>query len=134
MKVRVRLDERTYVVEIEDPNTEPVVAIVDGQRLELWPEGSQRLPKVGAASPAPAPFSAEREVRAPIPGVILSVAVQPGASVAPGQELCVLEAMKMRNPICAGRAGVIHAVHVSPGSHVQHREVLMEFAADAASA
>jgi len=132
MKVRVRIDERTYVVEIEDPNAEPVVAIVDGQRLELWPEGAQRLPKVGGGIPVAATFSAEREVRAPIPGVILSVAVESGASVTLGQELCVLEAMKMRNPICAGRAGVIQAVHVSPGSHVQHREVLMEFAAEAA--
>lgn len=134
MKVRVRIDERTYEVDIEDPNAEPVVAIVDGQRIELWPESGQRLPKVGGGSAVPPPFSAEREVRAPIPGVILSVAVQPGASVAPGQELCVLEAMKMRNPISAGRAGIIQAVHVSPGAHVQHRQVLMEFAADAASA
>jgi biotin carboxyl carrier protein len=132
MKVRVRIEDRTYVVEIEDPNAEPVVAIVDGQRFELWPETGQRLPEVGGASPSPAPFSADREVHAPIPGVILSVAVQPGASVTPGQELCVLEAMKMRNPICAGRAGVIQAVHISPGTHVQHRQVLMEFAAEAA--
>lgn len=133
MKVRVRIDARTFEVEIEDPNAEPVVAIVDGQRIELWPETGQRLPEVGGGSVAPASFSAEREVRAPIPGVILSVAVQPGASVAPGQELCVLEAMKMRNPISAGRSGVIQAVHISPGAHVQHRQVLMEFAADAAS-
>ncbi|MBM3123224.1 MAG: acetyl-CoA carboxylase biotin carboxyl carrier protein subunit, partial [Chloroflexi bacterium] len=111
-----------------------VVAIVDGQRIELWPESGQRLPKVGGGNAAPPPFNAEREVRAPIPGVILSVAVQPGASVTPGQELYVLEAMKMRNPISAGRAGIIQAVHVSPGAHVQHRQVLMEFAVDAASA
>lgn len=133
MKVRVRIGEDTYVVEIEDPNAEPVVAMVDGQRLELWPEAGQRLPEVGGGSAAPAPHSADRQVRAPIPGVILSVAVQAGATVTPGQELCVLEAMKMRNPICAGRAGVIQAVHVSPGSHVQHRQVLIEFAAEAAS-
>ncbi len=133
MKVRVRIDERTFEVDIEDPNAEPVVAIVDGQRIELWPESAQRLPTVGGGSAAPTPFSAEREVRAPIPGVILSVAVQPGTSVTPGQELCVLEAMKMRNPISAGRAGIIQAVHVIPGAHVQHRQVLMEFAADAAS-
>ena len=88
-----------------------------------------------AAAPAPLqPFSTDREVRAPIPGVILIVAVQPGASVTPGQELCVLEAMKMRNPICAGRAGVIQTVHVTAGKHVQHREVLMEFADHAGEA
>jgi biotin carboxyl carrier protein len=128
MKVRVRVEDRTYVVEIEDPHAAPVVATVDGHRYELWPEDGQRLPATAAASGALQPFSIEREVRAPIPGVILSVAVQSGARVTPGQELCVLEAMKMRNPICAGRHGVIQTVHVVPGKHVQHREVLMEFA------
>lgn len=134
MKVRVRIEQRTFVVEIEDPNAEPVVAVVDGQRLELWPEVGPSPQVVTGTPVAPAPFSPEREVRAPIPGVILSVAVRPGASVSPGQELCVLEAMKMRNPICAGRPGVIQTVHISPGAHVQHREVLMEYAADAPAA
>jgi len=130
MKVRVRIDDRTYVVDIEDPSSEPVVATVDGQRFELWPEDAQRLPELATSTGSTQPFSADREVRAPIPGVILTVAVQPGASVSPGQELCVLEAMKMRNPICAGRAGIIQAIHVAPGTHVRHREVLMEFADD----
>ena len=128
MKVRVRIEDRTYVVEIEDPQAAPVVATVDGHRYELWPEDGPRLPDAAAASGAMQPFSTEREVRAPIPGVILTVAVQPGTSVTPGQELCVLEAMKMRNPICSGRAGIIQTVHVTAGKHVQHREVLMEFA------
>ena len=128
MNVRVRIDDRTYVVDIEDPAAVPVVATVDGQRFELWPDEGQRPPGVGTAPGTTEPFSAEREVRAPIPGVILTVAVQPGAWVSPGQELCVLEAMKMRNPICAGRAGVIQAIHVTPGAHVRQREVLMEFA------
>jgi glutaconyl-CoA/methylmalonyl-CoA decarboxylase subunit gamma len=133
MKVRVRIEDRTYVVEIEDPQAAPVVATVDGHRYELWPEDGPRLPDA-APSGALQAFSTEREVRAPIPGVILSVAVQSGASVTPGQELCVLEAMKMRNPICAGRAGVIQTVHVTVGKHVQHREVLMEFADQAGEA
>jgi biotin carboxyl carrier protein len=129
MKVRVRIDDRMYVVDIEDPQAEPVIAIVEGHRYELWPEEISRLPEPVTTSEAAQPFTTEREVRAPLPGVIISVSVQPGASVSLGQELCVLEAMKMRNPICAGRSGVIEAVHVVPGKHVQHREVMMEFAA-----
>lgn len=128
MKVRVRIDDRTYVVDIEDPQAEPVIAVVDGHRYELWPEEASRLSQLSPASEGTPSLSTEREVRAPIPGVILSVSVKPGDPVTPGQELCVLEAMKMRNPISAGRAGVIESVHVSPGQHVQHREVMMEFA------
>lgn len=128
MKVRVRIDDRTYVVDIEDPQAEPVIAVVDGHRYELWPEEASRLSQPSPASEGTAALSTEREVRAPIPGVILSVSVKPGDPVTPGQELCVLEAMKMRNPISAGRGGVIGSVHVAPGQHVQHREVMMEFA------
>jgi len=116
------------VVDIEDPQAEPVIAFVDGHRYELWPEEVIRLHEPRATSEAAQPFTAEREVRAPIPGVILSVSVKPGDTVSLGQELCVLEAMKMRNPICAGRSGVIETVHVVAGKHVQHREVMMEFA------
>jgi glutaconyl-CoA/methylmalonyl-CoA decarboxylase subunit gamma len=129
MKVRVRIEDRTYVVDIEDPQAEPVIAVVDGHRYELWPEEASRLPEASTTSETPQPFTTEREVRAPIPGVILFVSVNPGDRVTLGQELCVLEAMKMRNPICAGRSGVIETVHVVPGKHVQHREVMMEFAA-----
>jgi glutaconyl-CoA/methylmalonyl-CoA decarboxylase subunit gamma len=128
MKVRVRIDDRTYVVDIEDPQAEPVIAIVDGHRYELWPEEAPALREPDTTSEMAPPFTTEREVRAPLPGVVVSVSVQPGASVTVGQELCVLEAMKMRNPICAGRAGVIASVHVTPGKHVQHRETIMEFA------
>jgi len=128
MKVRVRIDDRTYVVDIEDPQAEPVIALVDGHRYELWPEEVSRLTQPSPASEAAPSLSTEREVRAPIPGVIISVSVKPGDSVTPGQGLCVLEAMKMRNPISAARGGVIESVHIAPGQHVQHREVMMEFA------
>ncbi len=70
---------------------------------------------------------AEGAVRAPIPGVIVSVAVQPGQAVTVGQELCVLEAMKMKNVIRAPRAGVIAAVRVAVGQTVKHKDVLVEY-------
>ena len=69
-----------------------------------------------------------KALRAPIPGIIIKVTVQAGAEVTYGQELCVLEAMKMNNLIRAPRAGTIAAVHVSEGKHVKHGDLLMEFA------
>jgi biotin carboxyl carrier protein len=69
-----------------------------------------------------------KAVRAPIPGVIVSIGVQPGDEVTAGQELCVLEAMKMNNAIRASRAGQVATVYVSVGQHVKHHEVLIEYA------
>ncbi len=84
-------------------------------------------PGAEAAEAAPAPGGAHRVVRAPLPGVIISLAVSPGALVSVGQELCVLEAMKMKNPIRATRAGTIKIVHVTVGQTVKHHDPLIEY-------
>ncbi|MGI5835340.1 MAG: biotin/lipoyl-containing protein [Chloroflexota bacterium] len=76
-------------------------------------------PAAPAAQPAPAAAPAAGEtVTAPLPGKVLSVAVKPGDVVKPGDELCVIEAMKMGNSIKAQRAGTIKDVLVSPGQSV----------------
>jgi biotin carboxyl carrier protein len=64
---------------------------------------------------------------APLPGVVASIAVHPGTVTSIGQELCVLEAMKMKNAIRAGRAGRIAAVHISVGQHVRHNDPLVDY-------
>jgi biotin carboxyl carrier protein len=66
-------------------------------------------------------------VRAPIPGVIVSIVVNVGEAVNVGQELCVLEAMKMKNSIRATRAGQIATIHVNIGQQVKHNEPLVEY-------
>ncbi len=68
-----------------------------------------------------------KAVLAPIPGVIIAVSVKVGDSVSFGQELCILEAMKMKNVIRATRSGKIGAIHVAIGDQVKHSQMLMEF-------
>lgn len=150
MKYTVRIGERQFTVEIADPHARPIRATVEGDTFEIWPEPSTdvahvvttttaqpglppsplKQPQVAAAAPpaSPTASSNSHSVLAPIPGVIVSVAVQAGASVQAGQELCVLEAMKMRSPIRSPRAGVIAAVRVAVGQQVKHRDVLVEYA------
>jgi biotin carboxyl carrier protein len=67
-------------------------------------------------------------VRAPIPCVITAVDVHAGSEVSAGQQLCVLEAMKMNNSIRASRAGRISVVDINIGQHIKHPDVLIEFA------
>ncbi len=62
-----------------------------------------------------------------MPGKVLAVRVQAGDSVAFGQELCVLEAMKMEQHIRAPRDGVIATVDVTPGEIVMHGQVLFTY-------
>lgn len=72
------------------------------------------------------PRSGDTRIKAPIPGLISRVLVQPGQVVEAGQPVIVLEAMKMENEIHAGAAGTVSAVHVTPGQIVPRGEVLVE--------
>lgn len=68
------------------------------------------------------------EVRAQMPGKIISLLVQPGVEVAAGQSLLVIEAMKMQNELKSPKSGVVSKLHVSEGETVpaNHRLVVVE--------
>jgi len=65
------------------------------------------------------------ELRAPIPGRVVSVAVAEGDEVKAGQPLVILEAMKMENQICAEGPGRVERVLVAPGVTVDGGQVLV---------
>ena len=65
-------------------------------------------------------------VRAPMPGLVLSIAVEPGQPVSKGMGLAVLEAMKMENELRAEHDGTVKAVHVAPGDAVGKNDLLLE--------
>ena len=146
MRIRINVDDRSFDVEIENIHARPILATVEGQTFEVWPEQGAAAPMPAATPPRPAtpppprptrrmsgeeaaaPQRARKAIYAPIPGLIDSVAARPGEVVAAGQEMCVLEAMKMKNIIRAPRAGQIAAVCVSVGQHVKHNDLLFEYA------
>jgi biotin carboxyl carrier protein len=146
MNYKVKIAGRVFEVQIAGLNARPVIAKVDGIEIEVWPEepgsadpaASQSVQKPGLqplspSQPGRQPAAATGDslikvVRAPIPGVIVSISVQPGSEVSTGQELCVLEAMKMKNTIRSTRSGKIASVSMQIGQHVKHHDVLMEYA------
>ncbi len=67
-------------------------------------------------------------VLAPMPGLVSGVAVAPGAAVAEGDRLVVLEAMKMEHVLRAPRDGVVEAVGVAEGAQVEAGAVLIRLA------
>jgi propionyl-CoA carboxylase alpha chain len=67
-------------------------------------------------------------VMSPMPGTLISYAVKEGDSVEIGQELCIVEAMKMQNIIRAPRQGVIGKCRVDANSSLRADEIILEFA------
>ena len=98
--------------------------------LEDLEEGQAPAPVAAApaAAPAPAPVAAPagagEQVKSPMPGNILSVNVNVGDTVAEGQVLMILEAMKMENEIMAPKAGKVTSVNVQKGATVESGTLL----------
>ncbi len=66
-------------------------------------------------------------LKAPMPGLVVRVEVQPGQAVVEGQGVVVLEAMKMENELRASAAATVAAVRVAPGAAVEKGDVLVEY-------
>ncbi|XP_073899146.1 propionyl-CoA carboxylase alpha chain, mitochondrial isoform X3 [Castor canadensis] len=65
-------------------------------------------------------------LRSPMPGVVVAFSVKPGDMVAEGQEICVIEAMKMQNSMTAGKTGKVKSVHCKAGDTVGEGDLLVE--------
>jgi glutaconyl-CoA/methylmalonyl-CoA decarboxylase subunit gamma len=143
MKITVKINDSSYDVEVGDINARPVLATLNGESYEVWPESAAvetstpaEVKTSEAKPPAPVARNAavsqpggdtSKAILAPLPGVIISIAVKAGDAIAVGQEACVLEAMKMKNSIKSTRSGKISAVRINQGDHVQHGQILFEF-------
>lgn len=67
-----------------------------------------------------------KDVKAPMPGLVLNILVKVGQEVQKGDPLLILEAMKMENVIKSPGAGVLKAIHVTKGAAVDKGALLME--------
>ena len=68
-----------------------------------------------------------KEVRSPMPGLVVDIAVSPGQQVEIGDPLLILEAMKMENEIRSPFAGLVKAVKVAVGQAVELDQLLIVF-------
>lgn len=146
-KLQIKVNGKAYTVEVGSLAESPINVTVNGQpyvveinndavtnvtRAESPPALQNSTRTVSAASPvAPASISPAaanaKTIIAPMPGEIVELFVQPGDQVSAGQELCSLEAMKMKNAIRSPREGTIAAVEVQTGQKVAHGTVLVTF-------
>ena len=100
---------------------------MDGWRVEIEVESERRASLRDRASRGRAASAqgGPTEVHAIIPGVVVSVSVVPGDAVVAGQQLLVVEAMKMQNELRAPRDGVILRVGVGAGQTIEVGDLML---------
>ncbi|XP_067116146.1 propionyl-CoA carboxylase alpha chain, mitochondrial [Osmerus mordax] len=87
---------------------------------------SKQAAALSSYMPEKVPEDTSSLLRSPMPGSVVAVSVKPGDTVAEGQEICVIEAMKMQNSMTAARTAKVKSVHCKPGETVGEGDLLVE--------
>lgn len=136
-KFKFSISGNTYDIEVKE--FEKNVALVEVNGTQYTVELQQEIQKTKTPTliRAEVPVSggdkiekresgASTPVLAPLPGTILEIFVKPGDVVKKGQNLLLMEAMKMENKIQSEKDGVVESVRVNRGSSVLQGDVLIE--------
>lgn len=136
---KYKINGNTYNVSIGDIDDSVAQVEVNGVPYKVELEKAQAVKVVSAPRPSAAPRTESgnkviskpsvsggaNAVKAPLPGVVLSVNVKEGDTVKAADTVIVLEAMKMENAIHAGRDGKIKSINVKQGDSVLQDDVLI---------
>jgi biotin carboxyl carrier protein len=114
-------DERCELLARRDGQTVDIALRGVGFQAEVMDETHARLAQVAAARGG---GHVRRDLKAPMPGLVVKVLVQPGQEVTPGQPLVVLQAMKMENELSLPHGGTVSQVGVAEGQTVEAGQVL----------
>jgi len=125
---RFRLDEAapgTFVLQ-NGTRVETFHCVRDGDEVHLFWRGEVYRLREEKERARPATRGAAGGLEAPMPGKVIAVRVSPGQAVTKGEELVVVEAMKMENALRAPRAGTVRSVAVRVGDMVSPGVVLVD--------
>lgn len=140
----VKIDGKILEVDFESVSGQPVYSlIIDGKSHEgyVYPdEGNWQVLLRGRLYQASVEDEREKRLRAaggdvseggefhlkaPMPGMVVTIHVAEGESVQKGQVLLILESMKMQNELKSPKDGVIHRIRIKPGETVEQKQALL---------
>jgi 3-methylcrotonyl-CoA carboxylase alpha subunit len=132
-------ESRTYAVRVRAQSGPDITLEIDGHVLrvtameaqpeEWWAHVAGETLCLTRRSPLPLPGMSRASndaLTAPMPGQVVGMLVREGQTVAAGDPLMILEAMKMEHTIRAPHDGVVSAIHYQPGDQVRAAAVLLD--------
>lgn len=126
-RLHMLLEDKSYTVELLnfDVDTKTYTLKVNGQKhtVVVKDRFDLLLEQMGMSAAATNKLN---EIKAPMPGLVLKVLVEPGAEFKKGDALLVLEAMKMENILKAPAEGTAREIVVKPGDKVEKNQVLVK--------
>jgi biotin carboxyl carrier protein len=141
----ISVDGRVLAVDFNPVSGQPVYSLlVDGQSVEAYVYPGEekwevllmgrqfqvmvedeRDKRLRAAAGGSISETGEYHLKAPMPGMVVSILVEEGQKIEKGQVMLILESMKMQNELKSPRAGTVGRLRVKPGESVEQRQTLL---------
>jgi len=124
-KFHVLEGNQSYQVEIIESDLKKITVEVNGNKYDVNIKDSydQLVKKLGFATVNNQKL---KNIKAPMPGLIIDILVEPGQEVQKGDQLLILEAMKMENVLKSEGEGIVKEVLFTKGSAVDKGQVIIE--------
>ena len=128
--MKIRVEKKWYNIEVDSISSDSAVVLVDGERFEVKLEDVGKTSELIEEVSGPISNSVGmrtdnyKEFKSPMPGTIISILVQTGDDVSQGQDICVLESMKMQQTLKSDMAGTIMGTSVSQDDQVLDGDVI----------
>lgn len=142
---QITIDGVTHDIDFEPLSEQPVFSLlIDGKSFEglilsteegwqVLLQGSlhtiqvedERERRLRAAAGEGQVQETEYHLKAPMPGLVISIPIEDGTQVAQGDVLVILESMKMQNELKSPRDGVVSRIRVAPGDSVDPKQIIL---------
>lgn len=121
-------NDKSYTVEVLDKNTttKQVKLKINGSvyEVQLKDKFDELLLSMGIDTTS---AKKEKDLKAPMPGLVIDVMVKPGDEITENQPLLILEAMKMENVLKSTIDGTVKSVKIEKTNTVEKNQILIEF-------
>ena len=128
--VRVKIENVWYLVEILDIESNPAKVLVDGIPVDVKIQEKSKIEKLENSNQKNEdennPHSGKKQFKSPMPGTIISFSIKDGDTIITGDQVCILEAMKMQQSLKAELSGIVKKINFQPGAQVATDDILVE--------
>jgi biotin carboxyl carrier protein len=134
-RMRLKVNGEWFSVEVGDPYQSPVEVSVDGETYMVemgvadngsMPTVRRQAPKVDQPGLRGITEGDERVIRCPLPGKVVSISLTKGQAVEAGDEICVLESMKMEQSVRMAKAGTVKNIKIKVEQSINAGSTLIE--------
>ena len=126
--LKVKVGDRWFDVEVLEFSLNKAVFLVDGEQITVTPsmvkpgrDQNKNLSSIDTVLP--------KSFTAPMPGTVIEVLVKVGQQISSGDEVCILESMKMQQVLRSEVSGIVKSIEVSEGEQILDGHVIFKLEA-----